>query len=113
MFDIKISATHFSKGVGVVYMASRQEIKLFRPAVEHHLTLLLPFLPLMLDSISQRVYYLRRNLQRNWVVVGQVEVTNGLKFVYCVDQCWRKLILKVMHYNIALLPKKVTNYVTK
>ncbi len=23
-----------------------------------------------------------------------------------------KLLLKVMHYNIALLPKKVTNYVT-
>ncbi len=27
-------------------------------------------------------------------------------------QCWGKLLLKVMHYNIALLPKKVTNYVT-
>ncbi len=27
-------------------------------------------------------------------------------------QCWEKLLLKVMHYNIALLPKKVTNYVT-
>ncbi len=26
------------------------------------------------------------------------------------NQCWRKLLLKVMHYNIALLPKKVTNY---
>ncbi len=25
-------------------------------------------------------------------------------------QCWVKLLLKVMHYNIALLPKKVTNY---
>ncbi len=23
-----------------------------------------------------------------------------------------KLLLKVMHYNIALLPKKVTNYIT-
>ncbi len=31
--DIKISATHFAKGVDVVYMASRQEIKFFRPAV--------------------------------------------------------------------------------
>ncbi len=32
----------------------------------------------------------------------------------CYDdtQCWGKLLLKVMHYNIALLPKKVTNYVT-
>ncbi len=28
------------------------------------------------------------------------------------QQCWGKLLLKVMHYNIALLPKKVTNYVT-
>ncbi len=27
-------------------------------------------------------------------------------------QYWGKLLLKVMHYNIALLPKKVTNYVT-
>ncbi len=27
-------------------------------------------------------------------------------------QCWGKLLLKVMHYNIALLPKKITNYVT-
>ncbi len=27
-------------------------------------------------------------------------------------QCWGKLLLKVMHNNIALLPKKVTNYVT-
>ncbi len=23
------------------------------------------------------------------------------------DQCWGKLLLKVMHYNIALFPKKV------
>ncbi len=28
------------------------------------------------------------------------------------DQCWGKLLLKVMRYNIALLPKKVTNYFT-
>ncbi len=27
-------------------------------------------------------------------------------------QCWGKLLLKVMHYNIALLSKKVTNYIT-
>ncbi len=27
-------------------------------------------------------------------------------------QCWGKLLLKVMHYNIALLPKKVTNYIS-
>ncbi len=34
--NINISATHFVKGVGVVYMASRQEIKFFRPAVDLH-----------------------------------------------------------------------------
>ncbi len=28
------------------------------------------------------------------------------------SQCWEKFILKVMHYNKTLLPKKVTNYVT-
>ncbi len=34
-------------------------------------------------------------------------------FNYANDnQCWGKLLLKVMHYNIALLSKKVTNYVT-
>ncbi len=32
--------------------------------------------------------------------------------IVAYQQCWRKLLLKVMHYNIALLPKKVTNYVT-
>ncbi len=30
----------------------------------------------------------------------------------CSEQCWGKLLLNVMHYNIALLPKKVTNYMT-
>ncbi len=29
----------------------------------------------------------------------------------CYIHCWRKLFLKVMHYDIALLPKKVTNYI--
>ncbi len=33
-------------------------------------------------------------------------------YIYIYIQCWGKLLLKVMHYNIALLPKKVTNYVT-
>ncbi len=33
-------------------------------------------------------------------------------FLYIDNQCWGKLLLKVMHYNIALLPKKVTNYIT-
>ncbi len=31
---------------------------------------------------------------------------------YSVDHCRGKLLLKVMRYNIALLPKKVTNNVT-
>ncbi len=39
-----------------------------------------------------------------------------MHMIFAVDignnQCWGKLLLKVMHYNIALLPKKVTNYVT-
>ncbi len=30
----------------------------------------------------------------------------------CVCQSWGKLLLKVMRYNIVLLPKKITNYVT-
>ncbi len=33
------------------------------------------------------------------------------KFDGC-EQCWGKLLLKVLHFNIELLPKKVTNYVT-
>ncbi len=28
------------------------------------------------------------------------------------SQYWGKLLLKIMHYNIALLSKKVTKYVT-
>ncbi len=30
----------------------------------------------------------------------------------CYIQCWRKQFFKVMHYNIALLPKKVTNFIS-
>ncbi len=37
---------------------------------------------------------------------------NRSYYTIICDQCWGKLLLKVMHYNIALLPKKVTNYVT-
>ncbi len=39
-------------------------------------------------------------------------VTVVLLQVRSHGQCWGKLLLKVMHYNIELLPKKVTNYVT-
>ncbi len=39
--------------------------------------------------------------------------TNMTQKMICPEsQCWGKLLLKVMHYNIALLPKKVTNYVS-
>ncbi len=34
------------------------------------------------------------------------------KISVCYIQCWRKLFLKVMHYNIVLLPKKVSNYIS-
>ncbi len=33
---------------------------------------------------------------------------NGRPMVSYI-QCWVKLLLKVMHYNIVLLPKKVSN----
>ncbi len=40
-------------------------------------------------------------------------ITFSVSVLYSVcTQCWGKLLLKVMHYNIALLLKKVTNYVT-
>ncbi len=32
--------------------------------------------------------------------------------IVCDYQCRGKLLLKVMHYNIALLPKNVTNYIS-
>ncbi len=45
-----------------------------------------------------------------------VTIYNAFKAVYMKScsyrQCWGNLILKVMRYNIALLPKKVTDYVT-
>ncbi len=39
-------------------------------------------------------------------------VLSPLHICVAYIQCWGKLLLKVMHYNIALLSKKVTNYVT-
>ncbi len=36
----------------------------------------------------------------------------NISHAFTSHQCRGKLILTVMHYNIALLPKKVTNYVT-
>ncbi len=95
--DIKISATHFEKAWPLFtwlrdkkLFSSLQLLNLHKyifSSPEHHLTRLLPVLPLMVDS-SSRIYYLRRNLQRSWVVGCQVEVTNGLKFVYCRFVRW-------------------------
>ncbi len=78
--------------------------KYFFSSPEHHLTLLLPFLPLTVDSTS-RVYYLRRNLQRNWVVGYQVEVTNG--FVYC-EFCVLCRLCEVMHWVMRFIQDLAT-----
>ncbi len=43
---------------------------------------------------------------------GQMMIKLLLTTSHHNNQCWRKLLLKVMHYNIALLPKKITNNVT-
>ncbi len=37
--------------------------------------------------------------------------TSNPNKAHSYKQCWGKLLLKVMHYNIALLPKKVTSRV--
>ncbi len=42
----------------------------------------------------------------------QLQIVYDMEEENCDRKCWGKLLLKVMHYNIALLPKKVTNYVT-
>ncbi len=64
-----------------------------------------------------------------FIVTGRVEAggngrLNWFYFQTCIlscyavilfdtyDQCLGKLLLKVMRYNIVLLPKKVTKYVT-
>ncbi len=87
---VVFNATHFAKGVGTVYMASRQEIKFFRLAVVKFTHIFFFFTGTPSDStpivrLTSRICYLRRNLQRNGVVGCQVEVTNGLKLVYRVD----------------------------
>ncbi len=40
-----------------------------------------------------------------------VNLASDTRNTCSADQFWEKLLLKVMHYNIALLPKTVTNYV--
>ncbi len=87
MSDIKISATHFAKDMGVVYMASRQEIQLFRPAVVKFTLIVVSFhrrsttwLFSFISTTDARFQlYLRRSPLRNWAVGCQIEVTNDLK----------------------------------
>ncbi len=49
----------------------------------------------------------RSALQRSG---GASAILTHIKTIH--HHCWGKLLLKMMHYNIALLPIKVTNYVT-
>ncbi len=56
-------------------------------------------------------------LNEEWHGVSENNSQQGYWFKVLKEQmyymqCWGKLLLKVMHYNIALLPKKVTNYVS-
>ncbi len=53
----------------------------------------------------------RNSIKIQFSVVNLIKLIWGSTFLLDI-QCWGKLLLKVMHYNIALLPKKVTNYVT-
>ncbi len=58
-------------------------------------------------------FYHSINNKKNTVNSQKKTFTMLLGVKCCIyEQCWGKLLLKVMHYNIALLPKKVTNYVT-
>ncbi len=59
-------------------------------------------------SSMKRSWHLRSRTVEGGPCWGRV----GCTALDGVRQCWGKLLLKVMHYNIALLPKKVTNYVT-
>ncbi len=56
-------------------------------------------------------------LNEEWHGVSENNSQQGYWFKVLKEQmyymqCWGKLLLKVMHYNTALLPKKVTNYVS-
>ncbi len=48
----------------------------------------------------------------NLLFLTYVDTRIGNTVLRCHNQYWGKLLLKGMHYNIALLPKKVTNYIT-
>ncbi len=100
MSDIKISATHFAKGVGIVYMASRQQvkqinmasrqqIKLIHPAVVKFTPIFVffagapPTLLLPLSTTDAKSKFTCANQLRNWLVGCQVEVKNVLKCEFC------------------------------
>ncbi len=53
-------------------------------------------------------WYISPNLMKKYILGGLGVST----FSFWDEQCRGKLLLKVMRYNIALLSKKVTNYVT-
>ncbi len=54
-------------------------------------------------------FILKVKFPQNWLKF----YTKPCQMIHVIPmQCLGKLLLKVMHYNIALLSKKVTNYVT-
>ncbi len=53
-------------------------------------------------------WYISPNLMKKYILGGLGVST----FSFWDEQCLGKLLLKVMRYNIELLSKKVTNYVT-
>ncbi len=61
---------------------------------------------------SQEDMYALNYNSMKFNTVRQQKYFNILKVFNLEYQCWGKLLLKVMHYNIALLYKKATNYIT-
>ncbi len=45
-------------------------------------------------------------------IMNKTECSLNVHVHMCAPQCRGKILLKVMRYNIELLRKKVTNYVT-
>ncbi len=65
--------------------------------------------PYSLENYPESIYKRLRHLHFiNQCSLKHKKITLPCNYI----QCWGKLLLKVMHYNIALLPKKVTNYIT-
>ncbi len=74
------------------------------------------FLPIVLSwfnglSVFSHLVYLS-NTSNDLRPAKRTYKQNLLRPHHLLTSKVRKLLLKVMHYNIALLPKKVTNYVT-